>query len=173
MRRDHLRPPLRALAGLALALALWRLVAPALHQSLIAAASALLGSGIALLPDGNALLIGPSDLPRARAAVPMAILSSNLVLFGALWSWDRGAFRPRNIGRFLVGVAILVVLQIGALVAAVHATLAVTLAEATGERYSAWEANGWFLLWQGYQVVGAWAAAFMVWWGLRRAGEGG
>lgn len=154
-----------------MAFALWRLAGSALHQALVAAASALLeGSGVALLPDRNVLVIGPTHLPGARASIPMAILSSNLVLFGALWSWDRGAFRARNIGRLLVGLAILVLLQIGALVAAVHATLAVTLAEATGERYSAWEANGWFLVWQGYQVVGAWAAAFMVWWGLRRAG---
>lgn len=170
MRGSRLPNALRVALVTVAAFALWWLFAPRLHAALAAAASPLLSrSGIVLLADRNVMRIGPVDLPGARAGISMAVVTSNLVLFAALWSSDRRAFRQRGLGRFLIGVAVLVAIQILALISAAHATLAVTLAAATGARYSTWEANAWFLAWQGYQVVGAWAAAFMAWWGLRMA----
>lgn len=170
-RRNRLPRPVRVGLAFAAALVLWFALAGFYHRALGTAAAALFpsrGAGaVAILADRESLLVGPVEHPRARAAVPMAIVTSNLVLFAALAAWDPS--RPGR-GRFArLGVALLVLAagHLLAVVAAIHSSLAVSLSEWTGDRYGAIGTNAWFVLWQGYQVVGAWGLAFGAWWWAR------
>ncbi|HVR43282.1 MAG TPA: hypothetical protein VMS56_07510 [Thermoanaerobaculia bacterium] len=173
MPRRRVPRPLRVLAGFAGGLALWLLLAGPYHRLVGAVAGSAFraeGEGAIAVSAGREVVIaGPVEQPRARVRVSMAPVTSNLVLLAALWMWD-----PRPLGRWKWGVIALAALAAGhviAVIAAIHSGLAVSLEGATGERYGAAEANFWFALWQGYQVVGAWALAFGAFWATRRSAE--
>jgi len=162
---------LRVTLAFALGVAFWIFAAESWHQVLGALVRATLpgeGAGALLvLADRSEILIGPVEFPAARGRVPMAVVTSNFALLLGLWGWDRNGFRIRGLVRLSIALGILGVLHFVAVVAGIHATVAVQLSQWAGERYGTFETNLWFTLWQGYQVVGAWAGAFIIWWALR------
>ncbi|MFN2442271.1 MAG: hypothetical protein ABR517_06265 [Thermoanaerobaculia bacterium] len=164
---------LRVALAFTLGVALWIVGAGVWHQALGSVVRATLpgegAGGLLILADRNELLIGPVEFPAARGRVPMAVVTSNFALLLGLWGWDARGFRGRGLARLALAIALLGLIHFLAVLAGIHSTLAVQLSRWTGERYGTLETNLWFVFWQGYQIIGAWAAAFVLWWSLRRA----
>lgn len=162
---------LRVALAFALGVAIWIVAAESWHQALGSLVRATLpgegAGGLLVAADRNELLIGPVEFPAARGRVPMAVVTSNFALLLGLWGWERNGFRGRSLARLGLACGILAVVHFLAVLAGIHSTLAVQLSQWTSERYGTLETNIWFILWQGYQIIGAWAAAFIIWWGLR------
>jgi hypothetical protein len=168
---------LRVALAFALGVAIWTVAAEWWHESLGSLARATLpdrgAGGLLVMADRDALLVGPVEFPAARGRVPMAVVTSNFALLLGLWGWDPNGFRSRGLARLGLALGILATVQLLAVLAAIHSTLAVQLSQWTGARYGTLETNAWFVLWQGYQIIGAWAAAFVIWWGLREGASAG
>lgn len=164
---------LRVALAFALGVAIWIVAAEWWHEALGSLARATLPDegkgGLLVMADHNELLIGPVEFPAARGRVPMAVVTSNFALLLGLWGWDQNAFRGRGLARLGLAFGVLAAVHSLAVLAGIHSTLAVQLSQWTGERYGTLETNAWFILWQGYQIIGAWASAFVIWWGLRNS----
>jgi hypothetical protein len=164
---------LRVTLAFAFGVAIWIVASEFWHQALGSLARATLpgegAGGLLVVADRNELLIGPVESPAARGRVPMAVVTSNFALLLGLWGWEKEGFRGRGFARLGLAFGILAVVHFLAVVVGIHSTLAVQLGQWTGERYGTLETNIWFTLWQGYQIIGAWAAAFVIWWGLHNS----
>ncbi|MGH9458521.1 MAG: hypothetical protein ACRD2J_12890 [Thermoanaerobaculia bacterium] len=151
--------PLRAALCFGAALAAWILFGDACHRALGSAAGVVVaGGGIFVEPGSEALLAWPTDRPDARVRVPLTAVTSNLVLLATLWGWTG----PRRATGYVWGLLVVIAGQLLAVVSGIHATLA--LGPGGETEYGVLATNLWFIAWQGYQIIGAWAIAFGAWW---------
>jgi hypothetical protein len=158
---------LKAALGLIVAIGLWRLASPPYHRFVAAGASlatARIAPSAILEEHEGKLRIGDRSLER-KAEVALAVITGNVVLLIALfatvrWSWIA-------LVRLTVAMMILIVTHIAAAVIAGQATLATFFGPWSDQHYGAVAQNLWFVAWQGYEIVGAYAIAFGLWWLLR------
>lgn len=162
MAANRFPRPLSAALAFGLALALWALAGEAYHSALGLAARVILtrgGSGAIFVEPGvDVVYAAPVSRPESRMRIPLTAVTPNLVLLATLWGWSP----PRRPSGFAWGLGIVVAAHLFAVIAGIHANLA--LARGSGESYGILATNLWFIAWQGYQVVGAWAIAFGAWW---------
>ncbi len=158
---------LKAALGLIVAIGLWRLASPPYHRFVAAGASlvtARIAPSTVLEEHEGQLRIGDRSLER-KAAVALAVVTGNFVLLIALfatvqWSWIA-------LVRLAAAMIILTLTHIAAAVVAGQATLATFFGPWSDQHYGAVAQNLWFVAWQGYEIVGAYAIAFGLWWLLR------
>jgi hypothetical protein len=103
-----------------------------------------------------------SDPRGRRSEVRPAHITFNFLLLVALFSAHPRPWGQRNVRRFGIALLALVVIHMAAFYVTVRSNLARSDPDA-----GVMATNFWFLLAQGYAVVGAYALVFALWWLLR------
>lgn len=172
------RAALRAAGGFALALAVWFVFAAPYERTLAAAAELVLRvferPGVTTLTSADGeIRVERADFPpdSPRPGLPAADTHFNFVLLGALFALAPHPFRPANFGRFWIAAALLWGVHVVALVFEVQSMYATRLGPWSAEHYGAVARNVWAGGFHFYQIVGRFAAPFVLWWLLSRGGE--
>jgi len=171
LRRNPARLTLSALLGFVAGFALWWYAADPYHALLTRAAGAALnlsesGQKTRVSYRGGIAALERSDFSQFRL-VRVRELTFNFILLSTLFAAsDRPLSRKRGI-RFLLAVLVLAAVHWFAFLAAFKSTLAVNFGDWSERQYGEASANIWFVLSQGYVVIGAFATVFVLWWLLR------
>jgi hypothetical protein len=159
----------KAVAGFAAAVALWVWAAPAYHVFLVDSVRRLTlifsGPSTAFALSGGDLVVSDSDILNKSAGFPIAVVSANAVLLLTLFA--AGSWSIRAAARCLLALVINCATNIAGAAVGAQSLLATSFGSWSGSHYSNLEQNLWFLLWQGYELVGSCGIAFGLWWLLR------
>ncbi len=166
------RATLRAAGGFALALAVWFVFAAPYERTLAGAAELVLRvfehpSVTALTAADGEIRVERTDFPpeSPRPGLPAADTHFNFVLLGALFALAPHPFRAANFGRFWIAAALLWGVHVIALVFEIQSVYATRLGPWSTEHYGAVARNFWAGGFHFYQIVGRFAAPFILWWG--------
>lgn len=171
MLRNRARLTLNVLLGLAAGIALWWYAADPYHALLTRAAGVALnlsesGQKTRVSYRGGIAALERSDFSQFRL-VRVRELTFNFILLITLFAASASPISRQRLLRFLLGVVFLAVVHWFAFLATFKSTLAVNFGDWSEKAYGEASANIWFLLSQGYVVVGAFAAVFVIWWLLK------
>jgi len=122
-----------------------------------------------LIPNGTELTIDRSDFPRAspRPALLVMDLSSNVILLATLFAVNRKPLSDRNFAGLLLASLVLVVVHVAAVVMNVQSIYALRLGPWSQRNYGPVARNFWGAGAHFYSVIGAFGAAFALWWLFR------
>jgi hypothetical protein len=169
---------LRSAAGFLIGLVFWIGFSRPYESIVAAAAEAALRAtewpAVTRLDPANAeFLVERSDFPPAapRPGLPAGDLHFNFVLLAALFALDPHPWRPRRVGAFLIGCALLAVVHVAALFFQVRALYAAHLGAWSAAHYGAFARNFWAGGFHFYQIAGRFAAPFAIWWPLKERSE--
>jgi hypothetical protein len=174
LHRDRLLTFARTIVGLLFGLAIWSgFIAP--YTALLARLSEPViraferPAATRLHARGAEMTIDRADFPRgsARPALATGVLTVNLVLLTALFFANQRPWSSENVGRLLVASIALIVIHVGAVVANVQATYALSLGTWSELHYGVVARNFWAGLAHFYLIAGGFGAAFLLWWLLR------
>jgi hypothetical protein len=170
-------PPLakataKIVVGFVLAVALWVWAAPPYHVLLLDSARRLThlfsGPSTAFALSGSDLIVSDSDILSKSASLSLAVVSANAVLLLTLFA--AGPWTARGAWRAVIALVLNCVTNaIGAAIGA-QSLLATQFGAWSDRHYSTLAQNIWFLLWQGYELVGTYGIVFGLWWLLRVRG---
>lgn len=170
------RAALRAVAGFVAALAVWFAFAAPYERTLAAAAEFLLRAFerpavTTLQSTPGEIQVERSDFPSdsGRPGLPAADTHFNFVLLGALFALAPHPLRPAHFGRFWIAAALLWVVHVVAIVFQVESVYATRLGPWSAEHYGPIARNFWAAGFHFYQILGRFAAPFVLWWALGRA----
>lgn len=169
------RAALRAAAGFAVALLLWFAFAAPYERALAAAARLALRAferpaATALEASNGEIRVERADFPpdSPRPGLPAADIHFNFVILAALFALAPHPLRPAAFGRFWIAAALLGVVHVAALVFQVESVYATRLGPWSAAHYGPVARNLWAGGFHFYQIVGRFAAPFVLWWGLGR-----
>ena len=119
---------------------------------------------------GGEIHVDRVDFPPAspRPGLPAADVHFNFVLLAALFSLTSHPLRPRPFGRFWMAAGLLWGIHVVALVFQVESVYALRLGPWSAEHYGPFARNFWAAGFHFYQIVGRFAAPFVLWWALGR-----
>jgi hypothetical protein len=123
-----------------------------------------------LIPNGTELTIDRSDFAPASQRRPGLILmdlTSNIILLTTLFAVTRHPLSDRNISGFLVASLVLVVVHVAAVVMNVQSIYALKLGPWSTRNYGVVARNFWGAGAHFYSLIGAFGAAFALWWLFR------
>ena len=178
-------PPIRLDAGAALrvavafavALAIWFAFAAPYERTLAAAAELLIRAfehpaATTLVPSAGEIRVERSDFPAdsPRPGLPTADLHFNFALLAALFALSPRPLRSANFGRFWAAAALLWGVHVAALVFQVESVYATRMGPWSAEHYGPIARNVWAAGFHFYQILGRFAAPFVLWWGIGRVG---
>jgi hypothetical protein len=106
--------------------------------------------------------------PRSkRPGIPIRDLTFNIALLTALFAASKRSFSDRNIGGFLIALALLTLTHIFGAVCEVMAIYVAKLGMWSTVHYSDFERNIWGVLNHFYRLVLMYAFSFALWWIFR------
>jgi hypothetical protein len=122
-----------------------------------------------LLVRGTELTIDRADFPpqSPRPGLRLMDLTANVILLTTLFAVNRQPLRDRNIRSWFVATVLLVPVHIAAIIANVQSIYALRLGPWSRVHYGAAAANFWGAAAHFYTLIGAFGAAFALWWLLR------
>jgi len=103
-----------------------------------------------------------SDLPPAD--IPADQLTYNVILLAALFASNRKPVSDRNVVAFLTSAALLVFLQVVAVLLSVESTYAVRMNEWSAAHYGTAARYFWLYAEIFYRLVGMFGVVFVCWW---------
>lgn len=103
-----------------------------------------------------------SDLPPAD--IPADQLTYNVILLAALFASNRKPASDRNVVAFLASAAIVVVLQVIAVLLSVESTYAVRMNDWSAAHYGTAARYFWLYSEIFYRLVGMFGVVFVCWW---------
>lgn len=164
------RLALKAAAGLLIAIAFWRIASIPYNRAIVDAGGWLTdhvaNNRATVLEDrADRLRIGHISLGGRMAEIQLTVITGNTVLLIALFATS--AWRWRLLARLLLALVCLAAVHVAAVAVVAQANLATLFGAWSEKQYSAVAENLWFIAGQGYDVVGAYAIAFGLWWLLR------
>jgi hypothetical protein len=159
----------KIVVGFALAVALWVRAAPAYHVLLVdnvrRLTHAFSGPSTAFALSGSDLVVSDSDILSKSASLSLAVVSANVVLLLTLFA--AGPWIGRAVLRALVALVLNCLTNLLGTAIGTQSLLATQFGPWSDRHYSALAQNLWFLLWQGYELVGTYGIVFGLWWLLR------
>jgi hypothetical protein len=166
------RIALRVFVGFLVGLAAWVFLSPAYDRVVAAGAQAVIRTfekpKVTKLKPGvdEYVTIDRSDFdPRSkRPGIPIRDLTFNIALLTALFAASKRLFSDRNIGGFLLALALLTLTHIFGAVCEVMAIYVAKLGMWSTVHYSDIERNVWGVLNHFYRLVLMYAFAFALWW---------
>ncbi|HEY1251366.1 MAG TPA: hypothetical protein VGH97_09255 [Thermoanaerobaculia bacterium] len=169
---------LRVAAAFVAALAVWFAFATPYEKTLAAAAQVAIRAferpaATRLDAVGGEIRVDRSDFPpdSARPGLPAADLHFNFALLAALFALPPHPLRQANFGRFWLAAVLLWAVHVLALVFQVESVYATRLGPWSAEHYGAVARNFWAAGFHFYQILGRFAAPFVLWWGVGRVGQ--
>jgi hypothetical protein len=162
---------LRFVAALFVAAVAWYNLTPAYDRFLAAAASPLIRidrrfRDTRVFAAERLISVRPaakgSDLPPAD--IPADQLTYNVILLAALFASNRKPVNDRNVFAFLRSAAIVVVLQVVAVLLSVESTYAVRMNEWSDAHYGTLARYFWLYAEIFYRLVGMFGVVFVCWW---------
>ncbi|HEY4231765.1 MAG TPA: hypothetical protein VGO79_16490 [Thermoanaerobaculia bacterium] len=169
---------LRATAAFAVALGIWFAFSAPYERTLAAAAEILIRAferpaATSLAASAGEIRVERADFPpdSPRPGLPAADLHFNFALLAALFALSPRPLRSANFGRFWVAAAMLWVVHVAALVFQVESVYATRMGPWSQEHYGPVARNVWAAGFHFYQILGRFAAPFVLWWGVGRVGE--
>ena len=163
----------RLAAGFAAGLAFWLAFASPYERAVAAGAELLVRSGerppvTTLAAQGGEIRVDRADFPPAspRPGLPAADLHFNFVMLAALFALGPRPLQPGPFGRFWIAAGLLFVVHVAALVFQVESVYALRLGPWSTEHYGPFARNFWAAGFHFYQIVGRFAAPFVLWWGV-------
>jgi hypothetical protein len=122
-----------------------------------------------LIANGAEITIDRSDFPRSspRPALALTELTSNIILLTTLFSVNRKALSDRNVLGLLLASLALIVVHIAAVAFNVQSIYALRLGPWSRANYGTAARNFWGAGAHFYSVIGAFGAAFVLWWLFR------
>lgn len=169
---------LRATAAFAVALGIWFAFSAPYERTLAAAAEILIRAferpaTTSLAASAGEIRVERADFPpdSPRPGLPAADLHFNFALLAALFALSPRPLRSANFGRFWVAAAMLWVVHVAALVFQVESVYATRMGPWSQEHYGPVARNVWAAGFHFYQILGRFAAPFVLWWGVGRVGE--
>jgi hypothetical protein len=174
-----LRPLLRGVAGFALGFALWAGLTQPYNRALAATAEGIVRifeepNRTDLRVDGRQVLVYRSDVPpgSTRPGIPLYDLTFNVILLAVLFALDRRPLSNRNVGMFLLALAILFPTHVLALIAWVQDLYASRFGPISA-RYSDLERSLWSNGVYFYRLVGQFAVPIILRWSMVGEEAGG
>ncbi len=164
---------LSAVGGLILGLLVWLGLAEAyggllarVNEPLLRMTEGRKVSRLVARPDG--IVVERTDFPRssARPVVPVSDLTFNVILLMALFGWSRAPLATRNVTRLCIALFLLTLTHVAGVFVTVKAIYALKLGNWSQAHYSSFARNVWGVLEHFYRLVGMYAFAFVLWWGL-------
>lgn len=169
---------LRATAAFAVALGIWFTFAAPYERTLAAAAEVLIRAFerpavTSLATSAGEIRVERADFPpdSPRPGLPAADLHFNFALLAALFALSPRPLRSANFGRFWIAAALLWLVHVAALVFQVESVYATRMGPWSQEHYGPVARNVWAAGFHFYQILGRFAAPFVLWWGVGRVGE--
>jgi len=169
---------LRATVAFAVTLGIWFAFSSPYERTLAAAAEVLIRAFerpavTSLVPSAGEIRVERADFPpdSPRPGLPAADLHFNFALLAALFALSSRPLRADNFGRFWVAAALLWVVHVTALVFQVESVYATRMGPWSQEHYGPMARNVWAAGFHFYQILGRFAAPFVLWWGVGRVGE--
>jgi hypothetical protein len=169
---------LRATAAFGVALGIWFAFSAPYERTLAAAAEILIRAferpaATSLAASAGEIRVERADFPpdSPRPGLPAADLHFNFALLAALFALSPRPLRSANFGRFWVAAAMLWVVHVAALVFQVESVYATRMGPWSQEHYGPVARNVWAAGFHFYQILGRFAAPFVLWWGVGRVGE--
>ncbi|HEY2797298.1 MAG TPA: hypothetical protein VGK26_05365 [Thermoanaerobaculia bacterium] len=166
---------LRVTAAFAVALGIWFVFAAPYERTLAAAAELSIRAfehpaATTLAPSAGEIRVERSDFPpeSPRPGLPAADLHFNFALLAALFALSPRPLRPANFGRFWIAAALLWVVHVAALIFQVESVYATRMGPWSAEHYGPIARNFWAAGFHFYQILGRFAAPFVLWWGVGR-----
>ena len=170
-----LRLALRALAGFALGLVLWRAATPAYDRVLAGFAEPVIRlferpPATRLYAEGSRVVVDRADFPSSsdRPALPADDLTFDVILLLTLAATTKGLLRDRAVKGFVISLLVLFALHVVALVLAVESFYATQLGAWSTATYGAFARNVWATASHFWRLAGCFAAPFILWWALIR-----
>jgi len=122
-----------------------------------------------LIAGGTELTIDRSDFPRSspRPGLPLMDLTANVILLATLFAVNRRPLRDRNVAGLLIASLVLVVVHVIAVVMNVESIYALRLGPWSEQNYGPLARNFWGAGAHFYSLIGAFGAAFALWWLFR------
>lgn len=175
MPRLEWRTALKAIAGFLAGLAAWVFLTPVYDKGVAAGAQAVMRAFenpkvTRLRPAGdNFVTVDRSDFdPRSkRPGIPVRDLTFNIALLTALFAVSKRTFSDRNIGGFIIAVALLYLTHVFGTIAEVMAIYVAKLGMWSTVHYSDLDRNVWGVINHFYRLVLMYAFAFALWWIFR------
>jgi len=158
--------------GFVLAVVLWVWAAPAYHGLLLDSVRHLThllrGPSTAFALSGSALIVSDSDILSKSASLSLAVVSANAVLLLTLFA--AGPWTARGAWRAAIALVLNCMTNVVGAAIGAQSLLATQFGAWSDRHYSTLAQNIWFLLWQGYELVGTYGIVFGLWWLLRVRG---
>ncbi len=122
-----------------------------------------------LVPKGTELTVERTDFPRTspRPGLVLMELTSNIILLTTLFAVNRQPLGDQNVKGLLLASLVLVVVHVAAVVANVQSIYALRLGPWSLRNYGAFARNFWGAAAHFYTLIGAFGAAFALWWIFR------
>jgi hypothetical protein len=119
-----------------------------------------------LIPNGTELTVNRTDFPREspRPGLLLMDLTANFIVLAALFAVNRRPLSDRNIAALLLASLVLVVVHVAAVVTNVESIYALRLGPWSDRNYGPVARNVWGAGAHFYSLVGAFGAAFALWW---------
>ncbi|HUP65167.1 MAG TPA: hypothetical protein VM557_07795 [Thermoanaerobaculia bacterium] len=173
MRLGAILPPLlRGVAGFALGLAIWVGLTQPYNRLLAGSAERLLWlfedpNRTDLRNDGRQVIVYRADVRpgSGRPGIPLYDLTFNVILLTVLFAFDRRPLSSRNVGLYLLSLAILFPTHVLALIAWVQELYATRFGSISA-RYSDLERSLWANAVFFYRLVGQFAIPLILRWSL-------
>jgi hypothetical protein len=122
-----------------------------------------------LIANGSEITIDRSDFPRSspRPALALGEITSNIILLTTLFSVNRKPLSDRNVLGLLLASIALVAVHAAAVAFNVQSIYALHLGPWSRANYGTAARNFWGAGAHFYSVIGAFGAAFVLWWLFR------
>ena len=163
---------LRGAIGFAIGLAFWLGLRAPYHELIANVASPILKriepAVTWVRPVGDKITVDRNDLPR-QVEIDVRIFTFNTILLFTLFAANRRTFSRRNLGFFLLSLAVLAVTQAIAVVAGAESLFSQSFGTWSDQHYSALASDVSLIIAQGYMLVGGYAVVFALWWVTREA----
>lgn len=163
---------LRGAIGFAIGLAFWLGLRAPYHEVIANIASPILKqiepAVTWLRPVGDRITVNRNDLERP-VEIDVRIFTFNTILLFTFFAANRRTLSRRNLGFFLLSLAILAVTQAIAVVAGAESLFSQGFGKWSDEHYSALASDVSLIIAQGYMLVGGYATVFALWWVTRES----
>jgi hypothetical protein len=161
---------LRGAIGFAIGVAFWLGLRAPYHELIANIASPILKkiepAVTWVRPVGDYITINRNDLDRT-VEIDVRIFTFNTILLFTLFAANRRTLSRRNLGFFVLSLAVLALTQAIAVVAGAESLFSQGFGPWSDQHYSALASDVSLIVAQGYMLVGGYAIVFALWWMTR------
>lgn len=163
---------LRGAIGFAIGLAFWLGLRAPYHELIASIASPMLKqlepAVTWVRPVGDKITIDRNDLPR-QVEIDARMFTFNTILLFTLFATNRRTVSRRNLGFFVLALAVLALTQAVAVVAGAESLFSQGFGDWSDAHYSALASDISLVVAQGYMLVGGYAVVFALWWATKES----